>query len=199
MMGFRFGAHGAAPRDDMTAKLAKLKGQLAALAQKTAASGKASDKVGGNTPHTVSDDGEVPADVKLAITRDETVVRAALKKVGVDYDALIATEGNTPYALALRANPALARDILAAENPVLAALDVAVAYKPYAEFGARYGTEPEAIKAAILAEHQNTRRADAEPAPKAALGPLFSRAAAGPAAPAAPVAKSKGLDGVFRK
>lgn len=150
-------------------------------------------------PQTLGDDGPVAADTRAAIARDEALVREVLRMVGVDYDALIAMDGNSPYSLAVEANPALIQDILTDEKPVLAGLKVALGFKPQAEFSAKYGKTPEDIKANIRAEVMAELQGDkveAKPAAKAAVAPLFSSRSG-----RAPVAKQERTDlrGVFGK
>ena len=144
-------------------------------------SGQGGTGVGGGS-QTIGDDGDAPAGARAAIGRDEPLVREVLGLVGVDYDALIAMDGKSPYSLAAAANPALIQDILTDERPVLAAVKVALGYKPVAEFQGKYGTTPEDIKAKIREEVLADMKgdpADAQPVVKAAVGPLFSHRAGG--------------------
>ena len=198
---FTFKKHAGQPSGQaaMTGKLETLRTQLAAMN----ASGRAT-QVGGEgatITATVSDDAPLPADKRAAIARDEHLVRSALKAVGVDYDALIATEAQegapSPYALAVQANPQVLKDVLAAKTPALKALEVAVGFKPYAEFTSKYGTDPAAIKAAIKAEALAESKPDTDE-PKATEGLPFSRRTAGGATKATK-AKSASLHDVFRK
>jgi len=121
---------------------------------------------------------------------------------GVDYDALIGTGGEgdqrSVYARAVAADPQLLKDVLEAESPVLAALQVAVGYKPVAEFTQKYGSTPEDIKAAMRAEFE-AENAPVEAKPRAAgASPVFSTHAGGRAAPGSAPAKA-GLTDVFGK
>lgn len=153
----------------------------------------------GKSTETIGDDGEASAGARAAIARDEPLVREVLRLVGVDYDALIAMDGVSPYSLAVASNPALIQDILMDERPVLAAVKVALGFKPQAEFAAKYGTTPEDIKKNIrdevVADLQGDK-VDAHPVAKAAMGPLFSsRTGRGPVTPK----KATDLRGVFGK
>lgn len=113
---------------------------------------------------TLADDLPMTAAKAQAITRDEALVRQVFELLGQDYDALIRMEpvadkaaGTTtysPYAKAIQANPALLQEVLAAESPVLAALQIAMQFAPYADFTAQYGNDPQSIKAAMRKELQ---------------------------------------------
>jgi hypothetical protein len=144
-------------------KLEKMLAQMRALAER---------QKGTKAGETLTDDGPLSATRRGEIARDEAVVRQALALVKVDYDALIATEGDTPYAQAVRANPRVADEVLKAEQPVLAALKIALDYQPYAEFQAKYGREPSEIKERIAAELQPA--AAAERQPKKPVAPVFA-------------------------
>jgi hypothetical protein len=148
-------------------KLEKIVQQLSALArrQKQAPAG----------PQTVGDDAPVPADRQAAIVHDEDLVRQVLGLFGIDYDALIVMDGKSCYSQALAARPDLAAQVLAADRPVVAALRVALDYKPYAEFAAKYGHTPEEIKANMAKELQAAApKSGTEPAPRVAVAPPFS-------------------------
>src|SRR5690606_11491117 len=95
----------------------------------------------------------------------------------------IAMDGESVYSRAVKANPTLLQDVLGSDRPVVAALRVAMGYKPVAEFIGKYGSSPDAIKAAMRAEFE------AEVAAKekgVAEGPLFSSRMPSAKAPAAP-------------
>ncbi len=128
---------------------------------------------------TLGDDAPLPANKRAAIAREEGVVRQALKAVGFDYDALIAQEAqegkSSAYAQAVAANPEILKQVLEADSPAVAALEVAMRFKPYAEFNAKYGKEPEAIRQAIRAEVMAEMPTEAE-APKPNKALPFSRA-----------------------
>jgi hypothetical protein len=147
-------------------KLQQIRTQLEAL-NKPQAQG--AQQVGGEGA-TLGDDAPLPADKRAAIAREETLVRGALKAVGVDYDALISTEAQegkpSAYAAAVQANPRVLDEVLNAEFPTLKALEVAIGFKPYAEFVGKYGAEPAAIKAAILAEAKQTQEPPETAVPK---------------------------------
>lgn len=131
----------------------------------------------GQRHETVADDGPVAAGARDAIARDEALVREVLAMVGVDYDALIAMDGQSPYAQAVAAKPTLVQDILTDERPVLAALKAAFAFKPVAEFTGKYGHGPDEIRANIRKEVMDEMQGDAADAPpvaKGSKGPLFS-------------------------
>lgn len=192
---FPFKKHAAQPEAaPLNEKLHQIRTQLESL-NKPQASG--AQQVGGEGA-TLSDDAPLPADKRAAIAREEMLVRGALKAVGVDYESLISTEAQegkaSPYALAVQANPKVLEDVLKAEFPTLKALEVAIGFKPYAEFVGKYGAEPAAIKAAILAEAKQTQEPPEAAAPK---GLPFS-SGRGPAKAAS--GKPKGTLGeVFRK
>ncbi len=174
-----------------TGKLEEIKKRLAAL--QGGGQTEASDKVGGG--ETIADDGSIPADRQTRIAEDEALVRAALGIMGVDYDALIKMDGESVYSQVVKANPEILRQVLEAERPVLAALQVAMGYKPVAEFVGKYGSTPEDIKAAMRAEFE-AEMADKEVGKKVS-GPVFS---GNRATPKAPAEKRKGeLADVFGK
>jgi hypothetical protein len=187
-MKFGFGSKAGAVS---TGKLEEIKKRLAAL-QGNASQG-ALDKVGGG--ETIADDGVIPADRQTRIAEDEALVRAALGVVGVDYDALIKMDGESVYSQVVRANPDVLQQVLQAERPVLAALQVAMGYKPVAEFVGKYGSTPEDIKAAMRAEFE-AEVADKEVGRKVS-GPVFSVTRA--QAKAAEKVKAGQLTDVFGK
>lgn len=170
-MKFGFGAKAG----HETGKLEQIKQQLAAM-QGTARKpgdpmiGGAGTQVGGG--ETIADDGVIPADRKAQIASDEALVREVLGMVGADYDALIAMDGASVYARAVQANPEVLKGVLGAERPVVAALKVAMGYKPVADFVGKYGVKPEDIKAAMRAEFE-AEMAAKEAGGKVA-GPVFS-------------------------
>jgi hypothetical protein len=192
---FSFQRHAAqAAAEPLNQKLQQIRTQLQQLNQ-------GAKPVGGEGA-TLGDDAPLPANKKAAIAQEETLVRGALKAVGVDYDSLIAMpnqEGTlSPYALAVKANPSLLQEVLSAPSPTLKALEVAISYQPHAEFAAKYGQDPASIKAAmraeILAENQLGKDGTEPPAP--ALPFSQTRRSASQTA-----AKSKtgSLQDVFRK
>lgn len=129
----------------------------------------------GNAPvpdQTVADDGAVSEAKMQSILADEALVRPVLAMVGVDYDALVAMDGVSPYSQAVGANAALLEQVLGAERPVLAALHVAFGFKPYAAFVEKYGADPEGIKEKLRQEI--LAEAAVPAAPKAARGAVFS-------------------------
>ena len=161
-----------------TGKLEEIKKRLAALQGKPQP--EASDKVGGG--ETIADDGVIPADRQTRIAEDEALVRGALALVGADYDALIKMDGESVYSKAVKADPAILKQVLEAERPVLAALQMAMGYKPVAEFVGKYGSSPEEIRAAMRAEFE-AEMAEKEVGKKAS-GPVFSGSRAAAKAPA---------------
>lgn len=174
------------------AKLEKIRQQLQALAGRARPAGEGRGMVSASaTPaaggQTISDDSPLPPDKVAAVKRDEELVRGALALFGIAYDDLIAMRDAagqpTAYAQAVQANPALLSEVPDNPQPVLAALRIALGFKPYAEFAQRYGQTPDAVKEAIRAEMASEMKASgtAEPALKAALAPVFSgnRAGAG--------------------
>jgi hypothetical protein len=112
-------------------------------------------------------------------------VRAALQLVGVDYDALISMDNGSVYAKAVAANPQLLQEVSRAKEPVLAALQIAVGFKPVADFTGKYGTTPDEIKAKMRAEFEAEQAAAASAQPKdktakaAHAAPVFSTYAGG--------------------
>lgn len=173
-----------------TGKLEEIKQRLAAV---QAAEQKAANKVGGG--ETIADDGVIPADRQTQIASDEALVREVLGMMGADYDALIQMDGESVYARAVKANPTLLQDVLGSERPVLAALRVAMGYKPVAEFIGKYGHSPEDIKAAMRAEFEAEMAAKEDG--KVAKGPLFSSSQ--PTAKAPSVPRKGKLADVFGK
>ena len=164
-------------------KLEEIKQKLVAM--QAAMNGTSADKVGGG--ETIADDGGIPADKRnpenlRRIAEDEALVRGALALVGVDYDAMIAMDNASVYSKAVQANPEIVSQVMAAERPVLAALQVAMGFKPVAEFVGKYGSSPDEIRAAMRAEFE-AEMAEKEAGRKVS-GPVFSgtRAATKPAA-----------------
>lgn len=187
-MKFGFGSKAGAVN---TGKLEEIKKRLAAL--QGDGQTQASDKVGGG--ETIADDGHIPADRQTRIAEDEALARAVLALVGVDYDALIKMDGESVYSQVTRANPEVLRQVLNAERPVLAALQVAMGYKPVADFVGKYGSTPEDIKAAMRAEFE-AEMADKEDG-RRVEGPVFSGKRAAAKAPA--MARRGELADVFGK
>ena len=154
-------------------KLEEIKKQLQAVQAAQNPKGASSHKVGGG--ETIADDGSIPADrkdqIQAQIASDEALVREVLGMVGADYDALIAMDGASVYSKAVKANPGLLKDVLESERPVLAALKVAMSFKPVADFVGKYGSSPEDIKAAMRAEFEAEMAAKEAGKPS---GPVFS-------------------------
>ena len=193
---FPFKKHAAQPEAaPLNEKLTQIRTQLEQLNKPQ---GQGAKQVGGEGA-TITDDAPLPADKRAAIAREETLVRQALKAVGFDYDALIAQEAQegktSAYAQAVAANPAVLKQVMAADSPVVAALEVAMNYKPYAEFAAKYGREPNAIREAIRAEVLAEMPAEEPVKPSKALP--FSRG--GRAQSAASTTSDTSLTKVFRK
>jgi hypothetical protein len=151
-------------------KLEEIKKQLVSVQGAAKA-----QEVGGG--ETIADDGVIPADKQTQIASDEALVREALGLVGVEYDKLILMDGQSVYSNAVKANPALLQDVLQSERPVLAALRVAMGFKPVADFVGKYGSSPEDIRAAMRAEFE-AELAAKEMGSKPA-GPVFSSSGAG--------------------
>ena len=85
------------------------------------------------------------------------MVRPLLALFDINYDDLVRLEpgegGNvSPYARAVNANPAVLERVFQSDRPVLAALQVALGFKPYAEFMDQYGEDPQSIRDAIRDE-----------------------------------------------
>lgn len=157
-------------------KLETVMARLKDLAQRRNAAAQGDSSAVGKAAvgrETVADDGKISADKQQVIAASEAVVRPVLKMFGVDYDALIRMDGKSPYALAVDSQPDVLQGVLGAENPVLAALQVATGYQPYAEFSARYGKEPAEIKQNIRAEVLAEDGEEKEPMPAGGL--VFSQ------------------------
>lgn len=190
-MKFGFGAKAGAMGNGLDSKFEKIKQQLKAIQSPAA-----STQVGGG--ETIADDGVIPADKQTQIASDEALVREVLGMVGVDYDALIAMDGKSVYSRAVAANPALVPEVLGAERPVLAALKVAMGFKPVADFVGKYGSNPEDIKAAMRAEFEAEMAAKEGGTKANAAGPVFSGAQGG-VRPAVPLPRKGKLADVFGK
>ncbi len=132
--------------------------------------------------------------------RDEGVVRAALQLVGVDYDALIRMDAASPFSLAVKANPGLMDEVMASPSPVIEALKVALSYKPQAEFAAKYGNDPQAIRDSIRAEVMAEMKGQNAPemAAKTLGTPVFSSRFAGQRL-APPASRKSDLASIFGK
>lgn len=157
---------------------------------------------------TLSDDVTLADDRKQQIQRDEAVARSALALFGVDYDALIRLDDSpegTPsvYQRAIIANPGLQQAIFAAPSPVVAALEIAAQFAPFAQFQETYGDTPEAIKAKLREELKAELLAAGEgttsPNASATDVPAFSTSARGAAPKQMSTAKRKTLQEVFAK
>lgn len=200
MMGFKFGSGYGEVRGTQGVgfKLQKIREQLKALAAKD--SRKKVGSAGTAGGETIADDTQALADREQSIRRDEALVREALALFGADYDALIAPQGKdgkpSVYARALQANPRVAEEVAKDPQPVLAALRVALGYKPFAEFAEKYGETPEDIKAAVKAEVLAEGKGD-NPSAKRSVGPVFSTHG-GQRVPAGPGARG-GLKDIFGK
>lgn len=101
---------------------------------------------------TIADDAPELIALRESITQYESVVRKVLALMGVNYDELIRMDNNSPYAQAVNANPMLLTQVAQSKNPVLSALQIAMQFKPYAEFASQYGNTPDAVKKAIRDE-----------------------------------------------
>lgn len=184
-------------------RLEKIRQQLQALGGRgqagTSAPGATAKPAAGET---ISDDSPLPPDKAAAVQRDEALVRDALALFGIGYDSLIAMQGPdgkpTAYAQAIQANPALLAQVPSDPQPVLAALKIALGFKPYAEFAQRYGNTPDEVKAAIRSELENELKGSdaAVPVVKASAAPVFSSNRAGAARPSSR-RKKGGLEDVF--
>ena len=113
---------------------------------------------------TVSDDFELDTAKKESILRDEFLVRQVLALFNIDYNSLICmkdADGNpSVYARAVKGKPQLLEQVKKAKYPVLAALNIAVKFKPYADFMGKYGEKPDEIYKAIKAELETRKGAD---------------------------------------
>jgi hypothetical protein len=152
---------------DRAPKLERVLGQLRELEKRQQAAGQSPVP-----DQTVADDKAVSDEVMRGVLADEALVRPVLELVGVDYDALVAMDGISPYSQAVGANEALLEQVMQAERPVLAALNVALGFKPYAEFVAKYGADPAGIKDKLRQEILAEQAAPA--ATTAARGAVFS-------------------------
>lgn len=144
-----------------------------------------------NATETVQDDADFNEDVLAKIETEEALVRPVLALFGLDYDALIDEGSGSVYGRAVQANPTILQHVAQAKSPVLAALQVVAAFKPYAEFMERYGENPEDIKKAILAEAEGHKKEQKKHEEKVPSSP-FSKPYAAPEkdAKGAPVQKS---------
>lgn len=200
MMGFKFGSRYGEDTGGSAvgAKLRQVKEHLKALAAKEGQKKIGSEAAAGG--ETIADDSAALANKAEGIRRDEALVREALAMFGVDYDALISMTDKdgkpSVYARAAEANPAVLEQVAKDPQPVLAALRVAVGYKPFAEFADKYGETPEDIKAAVKAEVMAENGGDAVKV-KAPVGPVFS-SHGGQRVPVKPKAKN-GLKDIFGK
>ena len=132
------------PQAELGGRLERIRAQLQALAGKQKVPAEA---------QTIADDGSpLPAAKLAAIGRDEGLVRGTLELFGLNYDSLIAMDGQSAYAQAVQAQPELPKRVLASEQPVLEALKIALGFKPFAEFAQKYGRTPDDIKAAVERE-----------------------------------------------
>ncbi len=195
-MKFGFGAKDAGAAGG---KLEQIKAQLQKVqGAAPAANNTANMKVGGG--ETIADDGGIPADkmnqIQAQIASDEALVRDVLALTGGDYDALVRMDGESVYSRAVQANPEILKQVMASERPVLAALKVAMGYKPVAEFVGKYGSSPAEIKAAMRAEIEAEMAAKESGVAKVG-GPVFSGTRA--SAPAAATRKLGKLVDVFGK
>ena len=134
----------------------------------------------------------------------EASVRAALALFDIDYDSYINYDPTAPYGIALSSNPALVEQITQADMPVVAALEVAIAYQPHAEFVQKYGRNPEEVRAAIrkeLEEEMAQKKATQPEHPKkpdSRMSPFSGYV--GAAAPKAASSDTKsGLDALFNR
>lgn len=132
---------------------------------------------------TLADDGVIDVTKQEQIKADEALVRAVLQMFGANYDALITLDGESVYAQAVQANPAILQEVLQSERPVLAALEVVQAFKPVAEFHQQYGKTPQEIKDNMRKELKTELAQVAEESvPQERLQPLgavFSRPTGG--------------------
>ncbi|MFZ2620338.1 MAG: hypothetical protein WAX89_05635 [Alphaproteobacteria bacterium] len=175
MFGFKQNAPATSP---LQAKLQALRDRLSELAAAeplvaggALTQGSGEQQLAMTGQETISDDAALSPEVQARLMADESLVREVLKLFNVDYDALIkmdAGEGQeaTPYARAVKANPAVLEHVLQSAQPVLAALQVALGFKPYAEFMAKYGDDPQSIRDAIRKEVE--AELQATPAPESA-------------------------------
>lgn len=169
MFGLNRAEQKTAPENDTFAQLQE---QLAALAS-------AAEQDESIAAESIADDTNLDEKARRAIERDEALVRRALELFGVVYDDLIRMDEQSPYAKALKMQPDLLTQIANAENPVLAALEVAVGFEPYADFIQKYGQDPAQIKESIRQEvEEELRKASkqrlAETSNNTETAPVFS-------------------------
>lgn len=182
MLGFR-----KEKRDPLSSKLAALREQLGLLNEKQGSVGEQArapetQKMQDGADNTIANDGVLPPEVQTAIEHDEQLVRNVLGMLGLSYDRLISLEpvdGKvSPYARAVQANPAVLEHVLQSERPVLAALQTAMTFEPFAEFVDRYGEDPQSIREAIRQEMKDELSATARTEnaqDKAPVVPPFSQ------------------------
>ena len=137
-----------------------LQEMLTALDGMTANMPKATKEEGGVLPQkeTISDDTQLPPELTASIQREEKLLRTALALFGIQYDELIRLDGRSSYAKAVEANPAVLEGVMQSESPVLAALQIAVGFQPYADFMTKYGNHPESIREAIRSEFEAEKK-----------------------------------------
>ncbi|MDD9911573.1 MAG: hypothetical protein OXR68_04260 [Alphaproteobacteria bacterium] len=165
-------------------KLQVLRDKLEQMNEKTGSEGMNEDGMADvidKKPQTVGDDGTYTVEQQKRIAEDEALIRPVLALFGIPYDDLIQLQADgitSPYEKAIQANPALLQQVLQSERPVLAALQVAVGFKPYAEFMDKYGADPQSIRTAIREEMKQELAAPVQQAEEQAKKPLatpFSR------------------------
>jgi hypothetical protein len=165
MLGFRKES-----RNPLSAKLSVLRKELGRLNEKQGSvEGQAQvaqvENTRGTVDDTIANDGTLSQEVQQAIEQDEQLVRNVLAMLGLNYDTLISLEPvdgkMSPYARAVQANPAVLQQVLENERPVLAALQVAMTFEPFAEFVDKYGEDPQSIREAIRQEMKDELSATA--------------------------------------
>ena len=108
---------------------------------------------------TLGDDMQISPERQQQILRDEDIARQVLGLFQLSYDDLIRMDDTSPYGQAVKANPLVIENVLAAENPVIEALKISLQFMPYAEFIGKYGDDPQGIKEALKAEAMEEMKA----------------------------------------
>lgn len=153
------------------------------------------------SPETIADDAVIPKEKAARVADVENIVRETLAIFGMDYDSMIRMDDKSLYARVVRRRPEVLSAVMQDENPVLAALKIAVGFQPYADFIEKYGEEPEVIVKAIR-EEVMTEMKQARASKESAVNSIKSPAFSGEIKPkkAKPKAKKeKTLDDIFKR
>lgn len=136
-------------------------------------------RVPSTNQETIGDDFDISPEKLAQIEHEEALMRRALALFDVDYDSLVRMDGQSAYSQAVTTKPEVLEMVKNAQSPVLAAMQVAVQFKPYAEFSEKYGNTPDDIRNAIRSEvekemQSKTKKQLKEKAAVASKGAAFS-------------------------